>query len=373
MGVAVIPPPLALAVIAGTGAAVLSAVGTPLVIRLAGWVGLIDAPRTGKIHLRPTPTAGGFAVGLAFFVSLWGVRAWIERGPDHDLTGLAGLTLAGGLLLALGLYDDSRGADVWLKLAVQIPVGLIVYLAGFRVERLTNPFGADLVLGAASLPLTLLWVVAIINALNLIDGLDGLATGVGVIAALALAVVGLVRGETLVLVLAAILAGSLAGFLPYNFPPARIFLGDTGSLIVGLLLAALGLVENRKATLALALVVPIVAMLIPILDTLLAIARRVRNGRHPFRGDTLHVHHRLLGIGLTQRQAVLLMWATSGYFGGLAVILSVLPKRQVVWAALLVGGGVYAALRWLRWLERRAATSGAAASQRSQTPGPLAG
>jgi UDP-GlcNAc:undecaprenyl-phosphate GlcNAc-1-phosphate transferase len=261
---------------------------------------------------------------------------------------------------------------VWLKLSVQVPVGLIVYVAGFRIERLTNPFGADLVLGAASLPLTVLWVVAIVNAVNLIDGLDGLATGIGLLAALALAVVGLTRGEILILMLAAILAGSLAGFLPYNFPPARVFLGDTGSLLLGLLLATVGLVENRKATVTLALVGPLVAMVIPILDTLLAIVRRARNGQHPFRGDTLHLHHRLLTLGLTQRRAVLLIWAVSAYFAGLAVVFSVLPKRQVIWAALLLGGGVYAALSGLRQLERRAVASGRPLSRQSQPPAPLA-
>jgi UDP-GlcNAc:undecaprenyl-phosphate GlcNAc-1-phosphate transferase len=365
--------PLALALMAGAAAALLSALLTPLGIRLARQVALLDTPHAGKIHLRPTPTAGGLPVALAFFLTLWAVLVWIEPGPARDLTGAAGLTFAALVLLALGLYDDVRGANVGLKLGVQVPVGVIIYLAGFRVERLTNPFGADVVLGVASLPLTVLWVVAIVNAVNLIDGLDGLAAGIGLLAALALALVGLTRGEILVLLLATILAGSLAGFLPYNFPPARIFLGDTGSLLLGLLLATVGLVENRKATVALALVGPIVSMLVPILDTLLAVIRRARNGQHPFQGDTLHLHHRLLALGLTQRRAVLLIWAASAYFAGLAVVLSVLPKRQAIWAALLLGAGVYAALDGLRRLERRAGASGRLASRRAPGPTSLAG
>jgi len=338
---------------AGLAAALLSAVLTPLWIGVAKSIGLIDSPRTGKIHLRPTPTGGGLAVFVAFFVSLW-VTVLSEGGGGADLRILVGLTLASMLIVALGLYDDARGAGVLRKLAVQIPAGLLFYLVGLRVERLTNPFGPELALGPLALPLTLLWVLAITNAVNLIDGLDGLAAGIAFIAALALAAVGFARGEFLMLILGAILAGSLLGFLGYNFPPARVFLGDTGSLLLGFLLSAISLLENRKATLALALVVPIVAMLVPILDTLLAIVRRVRNGQHPFQGDTEHLHHRLLMLGLTPRRTVLVMWATSAYFGLLALVLSVLPKEQVLWAVLLLGAGVYAGLVVLRRLERLA-------------------
>lgn len=343
-----------LALQAGLAAALLSAGLTPLLIRVATRIGLIDSPHTGKIHLRPTPTAGGLVLFVAFFATLWGILLAEGMGGPGDLRALGGLTLASLLVVALGLYDDLRGAGVLQKLAVQVPAGLLLYLVGFRVERLTNPFGPELVLGPLSLPLTLLWILAITNAVNLIDGLDGLATGVAFIAALTLAAVGFARGEVLLLVLAATLAGSLLGFLGYNFPPARIFLGDTGSLLLGLLLSVISLVESRKATLALALLVPIVAMLVPILDTCLAIVRRVRNGQHPFRGDTEHLHHRLLMLGLNQRQAVLLMWAASAYFGWLAFVLSVLPKERVLWAFGLLGAGVYAALALLRHMERRA-------------------
>lgn len=351
-----------LALETGLTAAFLSAVFTPVLIRLAIRVGLIDSPSTGKIHLRPTPTAGGLAIFVAFFGTLWGLVLTTGRGGEMDLRALEGLTLASALIVALGLYDDVRGAGVLGKLAMQIPAGLLLYLAGFRVERLTNPFGPEVVLGPLGLPLTLLWVLAITNAVNLIDGLDGLATGIALVAALTLAAVGFTRGEVLVLVLAMTLGGSLLGFLGYNFPPARIFLGDTGSLLLGTLLSAISLVENRKATLALALVVPIVAMLIPILDTFLAITRRVRNGQHPFRGDTEHLHHRLLMLGFTQRRAVLLMWATSAYFGLLAFVISVMPKQQVLWTFLLLVTGVYAALAVLRHLARRVVRQDRAAS-----------
>jgi UDP-GlcNAc:undecaprenyl-phosphate GlcNAc-1-phosphate transferase len=338
-------------------AAFLSALLTPVLIRVAKVLALIDSPRTGKIHLRPTPTGGGLALWAAFFVVLWATALTRLNVEWEELRPLIGLTVAGLLITGLGLWDDWHGLGALPKLAVQVPVAVLVWVAGFRVDLLTNPFGADLALGALSLPFTLLWVLAVVNAVNLIDGLDGLATGIAMIAALTLAAVGFARGEILVLLLSATLAGSLAGFLPFNFPPARIFLGDTGSLLVGLLLAVTALVENRKATLALTLAVPMVAMLVPMLDTFLAIVRRVRNGRHPFRGDTDHLHHRLLTLGLTGRGAVFLMWGASLYFGALAFLLSVLPKRQALWAVLVVAAGVYAAFAFLWRLEAREATA----------------
>jgi UDP-GlcNAc:undecaprenyl-phosphate GlcNAc-1-phosphate transferase len=338
---------------AALAAAGLSALLTPALIRAAAAAGLIDAPRTGKIHLRPTPTAGGLALLVAFLAVLWAAVLGGGLEVASDLRALAGLTVAALLVAALGLWDDWRGLTALQKLAVQVPAAALVFWAGFRVDRLTNPFGPDLVLGGLALPLTLLWIVAVVNAVNLIDGLDGLAAGVAAIAALTLAGVGWAHGEVLVLLLSATLAGSLLGFLPFNFPPARIFLGDTGSLLVGLLLAVISLVQNRKATLALTLAVPIVAMLVPMLDTLLAIVRRVRNGLHPFRGDTHHLHHRLLTLGLAPRRAVLLIWGVSVYFGALAFLLSVLPKRLALGAVLVVAGGVYAALAFLWRLEER--------------------
>ncbi len=346
---------------AGLTAFFVSALITPLLIRTTKALGLVDSPRTGKIHLRPTPTAGGLAVFFAFFATLW-VIAGVERSRDMELWVLLWLTLASVLIVALGVYDDLRGATVLKKLAIQIPAGVLLYVAGFRVERLTNPFGPEILLGPFALPLTLLWVLVITNAMNLIDGLDGLATGIALIASLTLAAVGLMRGEVLVLILATALAGSLAGFIGYNFPPARIFLGDTGSLLLGLLLSTISLVENRKATLAMTLVVPIVAMLVPILDTLWAVVRRVKNGQHPFRGDTGHLHHRLLMLGWTHRQAVFVIWASSAYFGLLAFVLSVLPKQQVLWFLVLLGAGVYVALALLRHFDRKAKRQNSASS-----------
>jgi UDP-GlcNAc:undecaprenyl-phosphate GlcNAc-1-phosphate transferase len=320
-------------------------------------LGLIDSPRTGKIHLRPTPTGGGLALFVAFFAVLWTTVLAGGLHVESELRALAGLTVAGLLMTGLGLWDDWRGLSALQKLAVQVPAATLVFWSGFRVDRLTNPFGPDLVLGGFALPFTVIWILVVVNAVNLIDGLDGLAAGVAAIAALTLAGVGFAHGELLVLLLSAILAGSLLGFLPFNFPPARVFLGDTGSLLVGLLLAVIALVENRKATLVLTLAVPIVAMLVPMLDTLLAIARRVRNGLHPFRGDTHHLHHRLLTLGLAPRRAVLLIWGVSVYFGALAYLLSVLPKRLALWAVLVVAAGVYAALAYLWRLEARGAAA----------------
>jgi UDP-GlcNAc:undecaprenyl-phosphate GlcNAc-1-phosphate transferase len=353
---------------AGLAAGLLSALLTPVLIRAVATLGLIDSPRTGKIHLRPTPTGGGLALFAAFFAVVWTTVRVGGFNIDSELRPLAGLTAAGLLMTGLGLWDDWRGLSALQKLAVQVPAAALVFWSGFRIDRLTNPFGPDLVLGGLALPLTVLWILAVVNAVNLIDGLDGLAAGIAAIAALTLAAVGFARGEVLVLLLSAILAGSLLGFLPFNFPPARMFLGDTGSLLIGLLLAVIALVENRKATLALTLAVPIVAMLVPMLDTLLAIVRRVRQGLHPLRGDTHHLHHRLLTLGLPPRRAVLLMWGVSVYFGALAYLLSVLPKRLVLWAVVVVAAGVYAALAYLWRLEARGVRAASLAHPRRNQP-----
>jgi UDP-GlcNAc:undecaprenyl-phosphate GlcNAc-1-phosphate transferase len=343
-----------MALVAALGGAALSVLLTPAWTAVAWRLGLIDSPRLGKIHLRPTPTGGGVVLFVAFFGPLWGVGLREGSLPPPELQALGGLTLAALLMVGLGLWDDRHGLGATPKLLVQVLVGLVIFGAGFRVERLTNPFGADVVLGALALPCTLLWVLAVVNGMNLIDGLDGLAAGIGLVAALTMATVGFFQQEPLVLLLAGLLAGCLVGFLPFNFPPARLFLGDTGSLLVGLLLAVIGLVQHRKATLAMTLVVPIVALVVPLLDTGLAIVRRLRRGIHPFRGDTHHLHHRLLQLGLTPRGAILLLWAASVYGGALALLLSFLPKRHALGGVVLAAVAVYALLDGLRRLEGRA-------------------
>lgn len=265
-----------------------------------------------------TPRLGGVAVLLAFLLTL-GIlflrnNQVTERLTQETLRGLALLGAAMGVFL-LGLYDDLRGARPWQKLAVQSLAGLWLYTAGFRVEILSNPFThAPITLGWLSIPVTLLWLVAISNAFNLIDGLDGLAAGVGLFASVALFLLAAMQANTLTAVCAAVLAGALLGFLPQNFHPARIYLGDSGSLTMGLCLAALAIASSQKGPVLITLAVPLLVFGLPLLEVSVTTVRRVLSGHPLFRRDEEHLHHRLLKIGGTKRSAVLALYGLAALF-----------------------------------------------------------
>ena len=327
---------------------------TPLIIRFNTRIGLLDLPdERRKLHSRPVATAGGLAVLLAFFVSLGVGQALLGQhmGVSPKLSlGLALGTLIVGLL---GLYDDWRRIGPWAKIVVQLLGGIVLFLFDFKVVGLTHPFGDTIPLTWLSLPATLIWILLVTNAINLIDGLDGLAAGIVIVSLATLASVSVRADEIRVLFYALILGGALAGFYLYNFPPARIFLGDCGSLSLGFALAAISLIENRKGTTTISLLVPLVAMAIPILDTGLAFLRRSRNRVSVLKADRQHLHHRLLRLGLTPRQVVMFFLYASLYFGITATILAVLPKTYVLLMVLVLALGVYVALQALRFLELR--------------------
>ena len=339
--------------------AVAAHLGTRLWIGLAPRLGASDVPAVGKIHTRPVLTAGGLPVVLSFLGGLWAAHGW---GGDALTTGrLVGLTTAAVLVLALGVRDDLRGTSAWEKLVVQAAAAGVLFVAGFRVVALTNPLGDAIPLGWLALPVTVAWILVVTNAVNVIDGLDGLAAGVVVIAALTLLGIALRFEETTIAVLALLLAAATLGFLPLNWPPARVFLGDTGSLTLGFLMGATSLLENRKGTVAVTLLLPIVLLAIPLVDAALAFGRRVRRGRHPFRRDTEHLHHRLLGLGLTQRQILTLVYGAAVCLGLTAYLISVVPKQLVTVVVLILGLGGLVALRMLAYLER--------AVERTRRPG----
>lgn len=331
------------------GALGLSFVLSWALARAAPRLGLLDAPTPGKIHTRAVPTMGGLPLVLVFLAALWVTRSlgW------EQLTGgqMWGVTLGTLVVAALGVADDLRGLGAWGKLGVEALAGGVVYLAGLEVTQLTNPFGETILLDRLAGPLTVLWLLVLTNAINLIDGLDGLAAGVVGIGALTLFLIALRFDERAVLVPALLLAAVTAGFLPLNWPPARLFLGDTGSLSLGFLMGVVSLIENRKSTVAVTLLLPIVLMSVPLLDAALAVVRRVRNGQHPFRRDTQHLHHRLLGLGLAPRQIVTLLYGVSVYLGLTAFLISVLPKQQVLLVLLILGLAMALAVVGLRYLE----------------------
>jgi len=296
---------------------------TPIVVRLASRRGLYDALSDRKVHSRPVPRLGGIAIVAGFFAPLLGillVDAGIGERLTTSSTQLVGL-FAGGLLIAgLGLFDDLRGANARQKLVVQIGVALLMWALGYRIESVTNPFGGVIELGALALPVTVLWFVGVINAVNLIDGLDGLAGGIGLISVCTLMVLALLDGDLLGALLCAALAGSLVGFLFFNFNPARIFMGDTGSLFLGFVLAAFSISTQAKSSAAIALTVPLLALALPIVDTMLAIGRRVRARKNILEADQEHIHHKLLRAGFSHRGAVLTLYVLAALLACLAIV-----------------------------------------------------
>jgi UDP-GlcNAc:undecaprenyl-phosphate GlcNAc-1-phosphate transferase len=328
-------------------------VATPLVIRLARRAGALDRPGPRRIHAEPVPTLGGLALALAVLGVAWGARAFPGPAQLLDLRQLLGLTLAAIPILALGLVDDLRGVRPWAKLAIQACAALVLVLFGYGVPVITNPLGGSFTSGVLDLPLTVAWVLLVINAINLIDGLDGLASGAVLIASMALWWVARTHGDFYVMFISALLAGATLGFLRYNFPPARVFMGDTGSNFLGLVLAAASLLENRKGTAAVTLLFPLVAMGLPIADSVLAFARRFARGTPVFRADSEHIHHRLLRLGLSPRGALFTLWYLCLYLGVMAVVLAAMP-REYAWMMLaLLALGLLFAFEVLEFIDRK--------------------
>lgn len=292
------------------------------------------APNERSIHTRPVPTAGGLSFGVVT-VLLQLYLGWLNRGQEYGSL-LLYLGLASTLIIALGLFDDKCVSRVRYKLGGEILAGLLMFYAGYRVSYLTNPWGADFQLGWLSLPVTVAWFLITMNAINLIDGLDGLASGIACIVSLVLASIGFITRNPLVLILTAILLGTNLAFLKYNFYPAKIFMGDTGSLLIGLNIAAVSTAGNTtfKGITTMTLMVPIIVLAVPIIDTALAVFRRSIRGGSIFRADKAHLHHYLLKLGLSQKAIALIAYFITFLFG-LAAIGFSLSSHKVLFSLLV--------------------------------------
>jgi len=311
---------------------------TPAVRWAAHHFGLVDAPTEArKVHDRPIPRLGGIAIAVAFFVPIVGLFFWDNDVSDAylgDVSRVIGLFGGSAVVVLLGLSDDLLDLRPRTKLAVQFVVAVAVYFLGYQIGTVANPFGAPFVLGWLSMPVTVLWIVGVMNAVNLIDGLDGLASGVSLFTVLTLFVLALVNGNVVVALTSAALAGALIGFLRYNFNPASIFMGDSGSLFLGYILATTAISGSAKSSTVVALGIPLLALGLPLLDTSIAIVRRFLAGRPIFGSDRGHIHHRLLDRGLSHRQVVLVLYGVCLLFTGLA--LSMVYANSVV-SALILG------------------------------------
>jgi UDP-GlcNAc:undecaprenyl-phosphate GlcNAc-1-phosphate transferase len=300
--------------------AVMVALVLTLVVRnrALAWGWLDQASSSRKVHVRPIPRLGGIGIVGGFFAPLCALFL-VDSGVGNHFrsqTELVWGLFGGGLaVVGLGLYDDLRGANARVKFSVQFLVALGLYALGFRIELIANPFGPAVPLGWLGLPFTLLWVVGVINALNLIDGLDGLAGGVAFFGVGTNFILALSRGDLVLCLVMAALAGAILGFLIFNFNPASIFMGDTGSMFLGFVLAAVSIKTSAKSGTAVAMLVPVMALGLPIMDTLLAMVRRTILGRPMFSADREHIHHRMMSrLVLSHRSAVLVLYGLCGLF-----------------------------------------------------------
>ncbi len=336
---------------------------TPLIRRLAHRYGALDhALSSRKIHGQPVPRLGGIAIVLAFYAPLVGLLIFQTSTGEIFLAErehVVGLFAGGALIALLGIYDDFRGAGATRKFLVQFLVAGLMYALGFRMEVLANPFGPELTLGWFALPFTLLWFVGVINAMNLIDGLDGLAGGVALVAVLTTFFIALQRAHPLMMLFSLTLAGAILGFLFYNFNPATIFMGDTGSMFLGFVLAASAIQTNQKSSTAVAVLIPAIALGLPIMDTLLAMSRRAWRGQPLFQADKGHIHHRLLALGLSQRQAVFVLYGFCVVLGGTALMLTYANSVQTAFLLVALGLVAFIFLRSLGFmrLDRMADTA----------------
>jgi len=321
---------------------IVATVLTPLVLRLAATRGLYDQPDGRKVHSRLIPRLGGIAIVVAFFTPLIGLLL-VDVGLTSQLTQsntqLIGLFVGGLLVAALGLYDDLRGTNARQKFVVQIGVAVLMWSLDYRIENVSNPFGGVFELGVMSLPVTVLWFVGVMNAVNLIDGLDGLAGGIGLISVSTLMVLAEMDNNVLAALMCACLAGALVGFLFFNFNPARIFMGDTGSLFLGFVLATFSISTSAKGSTAIALTVPLLVLGLPIVDTVLAIGRRVKARRNIFSADQEHIHHKLLKAGFSHRNAVLVLYGVASALAGLALV--VRASSQPVAGLVMLAAAVF--------------------------------
>ena len=337
---------------------------TPLVRRLALDVGAVDRPGQRRVHGRVIPRLGGVALMIAFFAPLlvlFGVETEVARRFFSEPLRIVGLVSGGLLVCGVGVFDDVRGVRAWTKLWVQLAAAVVAFACGYRIDAVWVPLIGHLEMGIFAVPVTALWIVAVINAINLIDGLDGLAGGITFFACVTNLVVGAINHDVLVMLLSASLGGAVLGFLLFNFNPASIFMGDSGSLFLGYVLATTAIRSNSmKSSTTVALLVPLIALGLPIMDTLFAMVRRWLERRPIFSPDRGHIHHRLLAMGINHRRAVLILYGLSILFTTGAVLLAMGRSWQVGGALFVLSVAVIGVVRAMgnfqvslrRWLRR---------------------
>ncbi len=337
-----------------------SLVLTPIVRRLCERFKLLDIPLDGRrLHSRAIPRLGGVAIYLSCILAL-ATLPIIDNLLTKSLRGhvpeVFVVLIPVTLVLLLGAYDDLRGTNATVKFVVLGLIATLFYALGGRIEAISAPFMGSIHLpGPLSFVITILWLVGIANAFNLIDGLDGLASGAALFSSLVILAVSISQGRSLTIVVALVLCGSLAGFLRYNFNPASIFLGDSGALFVGFTLAALSVLGTQKATTAVAVVIPILAFGFPMVDMTVTVGRRLISRQPVFQGDNEHVHHMLLARGWSQRQVALVLYGVCASFGLVAMVFTTTGSNVTGFVMFVISVTIIIALGHNNIRVRRAA------------------
>jgi UDP-GlcNAc:undecaprenyl-phosphate GlcNAc-1-phosphate transferase len=334
----------------------LSFVLTRYVRNLASVRGWVSVPASSRhLHNAPLPRLGGIAIFASFLVSIACAilisRHFSSLDPGFAPRSWLSILIPGALVFCLGVYDDIFGVGPYVKFAVQGLAGAMLFAGGLRIEGLPVLFGNHQFSWMIGLPLTILWVLAITNAFNLIDGLDGLAAGSALFSTLVVFVVALLSHSTVVSLMTLLLAGAILGFLRFNFNPATIFLGDSGSLFIGFMLSALALRGAQKSPTIIAVAIPVVSFGLPILETSLSVIRRLISGRPVFTADREHIHHKLLQLGFSHRQVVITLYAVSALFALLSLFLLWPTGKTLGLVLAVVGAGIWMGVQHLGYLE----------------------
>ncbi len=318
---------------------------TPFIMKISCIFKIYDKPGHRKVHQRNMPTMGGLAMVFGFFTALVICEIYFPNAIENFYTKFWGMIIASFVLVSLGIIDDLKGLKAKFKIYIQIFVAIILIVSGFCIEEITNPFGDKISLGVFGYILTVLWIIGVINAINFLDGLDGLACGVTGIISLFLFLSSLKQGNTTAAVISLALCGCCFGFLPYNFNPAKIFMGNTGSMFLGLILAIIAITGYSKTQTLITLIIPVIALGLPIIDTSLAILRRIARGRHIFHADKEHIHHHMLTERKSQRKVVLSMYFLSCCFGMISLSFTGFKGIFAVIALVLV---ITVTIDWIR-------------------------
>lgn len=326
---------------------------TPIVGRYARRFNLVDVPTKRKVHGQPIPRLGGVSIFASCLLPFVGSVLFCGDVQDYcELKPSVEWLLAGAAIVFLaGLWDDIHRLRPSVKFALQLAAALLAYHGGLTFDQVEFPWGTRLPLGWFSIPVTLFWFLLVINAINLIDGLDGLAAGVTLFVSLTLLILSISSGNFLVATGLAAMAGTCMGFLRYNFNPASIFMGDSGSYFLGYMLAALSILGSIKSQATVAIIIPIVALGLPLMDAVIAPIRRFITGKALFQPDKSHIHHRLLTMGLTQRKAVLLMYGATIALGAVALLLVHTRDIKAGFILSILGLAVILGFRKLGYLE----------------------